>query len=515
MLWLALHLPWLALEALGPAPPPADGGDRPARAVVDRHRLCVVNAVAKAAGLGPGMSVASALALLPGLQLLPREPAREDAFVRLLAIAMGAYTPQLVTAPDAVLLEVSGSLRLFGGLRGLGLQMRRTLQRLGVRVRIGIAPTPGAALLFARLGGGPGGRPGRARSIAAAQGLLDALPLMPVMASLGLPERLAELMQGIGCQRVGEARALPRTGLQRRGGGPLLQALDRAYGDAPDPQPWFEPPRQFELSCELLHRADDAAMVVFAAQRLVQPLAGWLSRQWLAASRCTLWLLHERSRRQPQPPTPVRLAMGQPTRDAAQLIGLLRERLQRTALPSPVYGLRLQLDDAVALAGHDGRLMLHTGADGAALDDDPQAWAALVDRLSARLGPERVQRLALREDHRPERAAQALPAQGGAPPAAAPAPVAAPAPPGEPGFATRPGWLLAEPLPLAEHANRPVHGGPLVLRTRPERIEAGWFDGEPVCRDYHVAEGRDHRLRWVYRERRGAATHWYLHGLFG
>ena len=26
----------------------------------------------------------------------------------------------------------------------------------------------------------------------------------------------------------------------------------------------------------------------------------------------------------------------------------------------------------------------------------------------------------------------------------------------------------------------------------PERIEAGWFDGELVCRDYHVAEGRDH-----------------------
>ncbi|NBU50643.1 MAG: DNA polymerase Y family protein, partial [Betaproteobacteria bacterium] len=55
---------------------------------------------------------------------------------------------------------------------------------------------------------------------------------------------------------------------------------------------------------------------------------------------------------------------------------------------------------------------------------------------------------------------------------------------------------------------------PLVLRTRPERIEAGWFDGQPVCRDYHVAEGLDHRLCWVFRERRSPNQGWFLHGWF-
>jgi protein ImuB len=81
--------------------------------------------------------------------------------------------------------------------------------------------------------------------------------------------------------------------------------------------------------------------------------------------------------------------------------------------------------------------------------------------------------------------------------------------------APRPAWLLPEPLRLQEQAGHPLHGGPLTLRSRAERIEAGWFDGELVCRDYHVAEGRDHRLRWVFRERRGAVAQWYLHGLFG
>jgi protein ImuB len=57
-----------------------------------------------------------------------------------------------------------------------------------------------------------------------------------------------------------------------------------------------------------------------------------------------------------------------------------------------------------------------------------------------------------------------------------------------------------------------------VLHGGPERIEAGWFDGALVCRDYHVATGTDHRQRWVFRELRGThATQggWFLHGLFG
>ncbi|MFN6997771.1 MAG: DNA polymerase Y family protein, partial [Aquincola tertiaricarbonis] len=329
---------------------------------------------------------------------------------------------------------------------------------------------------------------------------------------------LGELLQGIGCQRLGQVRALPRTGLQRRGGGLLLLALDRAYGHAPDPQAWYEPPQQFELGCELMHRADDAAMLVFAAQRLVQPLAGWLQRQWLAAARCTLWLLHEGAGRQARPPTPVRLAVGDPTRDAAQLLLLLRERLQRTELPAPVYGLRLQLDEAVALAGHEGRLALVSGAGAGTEEADPQAFRALVDRLTARLGAEQVRKLAPCDDHRPERAFQPVPAQATATVAAVPSGSPAPA-----ALCTRPAWLLPQPLPLAEQAGRPVHGGPLLLRTRAERIESGWFDDELVCRDYHVAEGSDHRLRWVFRQRRMGdadtagepAAHWFLHGLFG
>ena len=527
MLWFALHLSALPLEALLAALPaaPHDPGrsSEPARCVVEQRRVLLACRQATAAGVQPGMSAASAAALLPGLQLLPRDAARETAFVERLALALARYTPALVIEPDGVLLEAGASLRLFGGARALARDVQATVRASGVQaMHLVAAPTAGAASLLARVAApGPAPRRGPATpGIAAAKDVaidpvidlvrawhqhtrqrLDALPLGAALAVWQLPARTADLLHGIGCRTLADVRALPRTGLQRRGGGELLQRLAQAYGEAPDPRPWFTPPPGFDLGLELLHRADDAAMLVFAAERLVQPLAGWLAQQWLAASRIALHLRHETSRHQALPDTVVRIGLGEPSREAKQIGLLLRERLQRTVLPAPVYALTLRLEEAVSHAGFEAALWRDPQRSG---DDDARG---LIDRLGARLGPERVQRLHLQADHRPERAMTAVPAN-----AAASGPTLIELPPSPP---PRPTWLLPEPLRLQEQAGRPLHGGPLTLRSRAERIEAGWFDGELVCRDYHVAEGRDHRLRWVFRERRGDVTQWYLHGLFG
>jgi len=483
MLWLALYLPWLPLEALNSLP------GRP-RCVIEQRRVLLATRAARDAGVDAGMSASTAASLAPQVQQLVRKPVREAEFVRALALALGRYTPQLVLQGDGVLLEVSASLRLFGGVRPLLQQLRQTVQAFGAHARIGVAPTATAATLLARVG-----RPQRALRLARTLRLLDELPLPAVLSVLQQDERLTELLQAIGCQTLAELRALPRAGVQRRGGRVLLHALDRAYGDAPDPQRWFEPPERFAMALELMHRADDAAQLVFAFQRLVHALAGWLSSQWLAASRLSLHLRHERGRGT-APDGELMIELGAPSRDAAQILTLLRERLQRFQLAAPVYAIELRLDEAVSSAGTAGQLLPDPG-------QQAQDFQALLDRLASRLGRERVLRLSTAADHRPERASVALSALE--PP---PSMQSTASPP-------RPVWLLPQPLRLVERGGLPVHGGALTLLSRAERIESGWFDGALVCRDYHVAEGPDHRLRWIYRER-GAAGEmaWYLHGLF-
>jgi protein ImuB len=52
--------------------------------------------------------------------------------------------------------------------------------------------------------------------------------------------------------------------------------------------------------------------------------------------------------------------------------------------------------------------------------------------------------------------------------------------------------------------------GDFTLLAGPERIEAGWWDGEDVVRDYFIARTRAASLAWIYRATEG----WFLHGLF-
>ncbi|UUX94012.1 hypothetical protein [Aquabacterium sp. J223] len=160
--------------------------------------------------------------------------------------------------------------------------------------------------------------------------------------------------------------------------------------------------------------------------------------------------------------------------------------------------------------------------------DEREGLTRLVERLQARLGPEQVVQLVLRPDHRVECETRQQPVQPAAPqrPPMGAAPGSAERLP-----PSRPAWLLPQPEPLATvrvatggMGGRPAplwHGRPLRLLSAPERIEAGWWDGLPVRRDYHVAEGEDGRLLWIFFDllakaegQGGGRGGWYLHGHF-
>lgn len=465
--------------------------------------LLGANRAARDGGVRPGQSVATALSRLPGLLVLPREPAREAALLGRLALATSALSPQLSLAPSGVLVEVQGSLRLFGGVRAVLHHAGRLARDSGVQARLACAPQAGAAWLLAtRATAGPR----RAVQAARCTRLLDRLPAEALSNLEALTPSQRELLDALGLHDLGSLRALPRAGLQRRFGPALARALDRSYGQAPEAHRWFSAPECFAVRCELQQRADDAATLCAAIETLLPALHGWLQRRWQAVVELELSLRHE-SGRTPPPDTRLQLRLSSPSRDMAQLALLWRERLARHVLAAPVYEIGLALTASAFHGGTAGELLPTPGRATA-------EQAALLDRLAARLGPDRVRQWQPVADHRPERAQQAVPA-GSAPLAALAAPDASPAPP-----PPRPAWLLATPQPLPTDAHGlPLHDGPLRLCTRAERIEAGWFDGTAVRRDYHVAEGRDHRLRWIYREHPtgapGAAGGWFLHGWFG
>jgi protein ImuB len=370
-------------------------------------------------------------------------------------------------AENALLLEIGGCLRLFGGLGALRGQVAQGLAEQDITACLAVAATPQAALWLAEGGGDR----------------LDAL-LIP---DLTWPPGVAEKLTRFGLRRLGELRRLTFSSLARRIGKPAATLIARAWGEAPDPRPDFVFPLRFEQEIELPAAVENAPALLFAARRLTAALAGWLRVRQAGLRECRLELVHG------QGATPLPLRFAEATRDGARFERVLRERLERLQLTAPVERLRLVVESVEALPGASGGLFDEGGA--------KEGMAALVERLRARLGEERVYGIAPVADHRPECATRQLPAGS---------PASSTTPP-------RPFWLLARPEPLAEIAGRPHRRGPLRLLVGPERIESGWWDHEEgvgdVRRDYFIALTQDECWAWVFRELK-APGGWFLHGRF-
>jgi len=166
-------------------------------------------------------------------------------------------------------------------------------------------------------------------------------------------------------------------------------------------------------------------------------------------------------------------------------------------------------------------------------EDGEAELARLVDRLSARLGGQRVRKLIAQDSHLPEITAASVPAQ------------AAGTDDGWTAFrrhrveaelSPRPLRLLARPEPIEALAEVP-DGPPLRFRWRralheviaadgPERIEGAWWSGHGgPARDYFRVEDRSGLRFWLFRAglyrealRDDAppapAPGWFMHGMF-
>lgn len=413
------------------------------------------------------------------------------------------FTPRVAVADEALVLEVSASLRLWGG-------RQRLLERLfGNPQPLSPAPwaqAPTSLKALALLRCAQDGRSAPAMKT-------DELPLHVLSAA---SEHLA-VLERIGCRTWGDLRRLPRAGLTRRFGADLLQALDRAYGDRPESCAWLQLPQEFDLRVELPALATSAAELMWSAQRLLSHMQVWLQARQRGVLALELeWTLDLRRLDGVALPSHEQLEIrtAQPTQDVAHLRRLLGEHLARTSLAAPVNQLRMRSLETVPWAGASRSLMPQDDAPGEALHQ-------FIERLSVRLGAGNVVVPSAHADHRPERMQSWQPARS-ADGASLLGNSRRRSRERLPADALYPQWLLPQPLRLDVRAEKPQFQGPLRLLAGPQRIETGWWDAGasgPAVRDYFVARSEQAGLLWIYRERlavpqEGAQVRWYLHGMY-
>lgn len=470
-------------------------------------RLCAVDGTAQAFGVVPGMTLADARALHPGLIVADMDEGADQHWLQRLAEHCIGWSPRVAVAPpDGITLDIAGSEHLFGGEAGLAAQAEETFTVIGMSVRMAVASTAQAAQVLARHARLP---------------IVDerqALRGLPVVA-LGLDEEALLALRRAGLKTIGDVAARSAVSIAARFGAGAVTALRRLLGEEQAPiDPLAQPePLHFErrFAEPVAHQASIAARFV----DLLCEAAGALEKRGLGGRRFVLTLFRSDGARQ-------RLAIetGLPTRDPAPVMRLFDERIAALADPlDPGFGydrITLFLPVTERVAARQPAL------DGSGQDDE--ALAALIDRLSTRLGPQALRRLAPRDSHIPEQAQFALPALDVRKPVCWPQP-----PAGEPPM--RPLFLFDPPQPvdvIAEVPDGPPHRfhwkrklHEVRLYEGPERIASEWWrrkgGEEPgkggLTRDYYRIEDVRGRRYWIFRHglyEEKADPRWYLHGLF-
>jgi len=471
------------------------------------RRLSAVSFEAAALGLHAGQKATDALALVPELATAEAEPEADAAALTELVDWCVRFSPAVAAdAPDGLFLDVTGVAHLWGGEAAMLADFRTRLAANGLPFRCAIADTPGAAWALVRFGedgaiAPPGG-----------QGPLLA-PLPP--AALRLETQTWAQIERLGLRRVGQIMELPRAPFGRRFGQAALTRLDQALGREKEaltfrrpPTPWFA-----RLAfAEPISAPEDMARVT---ADVAAKLCARLESESHGARRFELCF-----HRLDGKAMLLSIGLSLPGRDPVRIAKLFAPRLETV---DPGFGIEVVTMMAQAVEATSGRQVRLDSLRDAALED---GLAPLVDRLTNRLGPERVWRSVPVESRVPElAAARARPL--GAPAAEARAWDAR---------TPRPLRLFRRPEPVEAVIALTPDDPPTQFRWRgqvhrvhraegPERIGEEWWKGDigeastTHIRDYYRVEDADGGRFWLFRaglyEDPKIPPKWWLHGLFG
>lgn len=465
-------------------------------------RLVAVDPRAHALGIAAGLTLADARARVPELAAIEHDPAADQLLLERIADGCDRHTPMVaLDTPDALTLDITGAAP--AGEQALCDEIAQRLAGAGLHLRHALAGSPEAAQALARFQTSPA--PDEAAAV-------RRLPI----AALRLDEETETALRRAGLRTIADLAGRPSAPLAARFGAAATAALARLTG-ASDSRitPRRAPPALlFERRlAEPITRSDHALAILGA---LVGEAAAAMAERHQGGRRFAA-----RFFRSDGLAIDLAVETSLAVRDAAVVTRLFDERIDSLTDPiDPGFGfdmIRLAVPALAPLAPTQLRLEGGAVAEG--------ELAALIDRLSVRLGRGRFRRLRPQDTHIPEQAVLALPAVAAPPPAPAswPLPEA-----GEPPL--RPLHLFDPPQPIGVTAEVP-DGPPRQFRWRrmlhdvirfegPERIAAEWWrdGGAMLTRDYYRIEDARGRRFWVFRHGlfgdEKPDPGWYVHGLF-
>lgn len=483
--WLCLYFPRLGLDIVSRDQSQAN---KPI-VVTEKQRVYQCNALAQEMGVQPGQSMDTAFSLSDQVATSERQPDREIATLQHLAQWAYQFTPHVAIKTDhCLVLEISGSLKLFHGQDNLQQQILLGLKQQGYAVKLASHATPLGSMLLAK-------------ASAFQSSDLKTIEQAAVQ-FLQTDQKVINGLQQMGIQNLKQLLALPVSGINRRFGTYFGDYLERLTGSKPDPQKYISPEPKFYHSITFMHDVNNLAALTFPINRLLGELEDFLTQRQFWVSHFT-WHLSHRAHSDRHS---ISVQLAAPTNNIKMFLALTQLKLDQVKHIKEVDNIALSVSRFFPAGENAGDLFAGRGfQQQITMHANTEQQNQLLNMLNARLG-DVCFGLSEDNDHRPERAWKKVK-------------------PNSKDYwvsnqtdaikQPRPGFLLPTPKALNVVDDVPCLAGKLTLVKGPERIDFGWWDqpmNKPLARDYYIARQKQGGLLWIFKYL--SAERWYLHGIF-
>ncbi|MHA2937670.1 Y-family DNA polymerase [Vibrio sp. RC27] len=475
-LWLYLDFPYLQLDTLFSTQQEdtQTSNDEPL-AIVDGKNFSIVqaNQAALDQGIQIGMGMGSASAMCAHLQVHPYQPEIEQTQLSEIAQWLYLVTSDIVLfPPQGILLRVSNMLTLYQGLEHYWQCIEQHMQPWKLRYQFSCGFSPLSAMLLAKSGMNLLSE-NRSK-------FMEKLNHFPITAT-ELDHKQVDALRRVGVTKLSELFALPMADLARRFDINLVNYVGRLLGQFKHPLNFHYPPEKFSTDLELLYDIDNCQWLLKPLAILLKRLEQFLLLRNQVVYELELCLIQRANHQQTPPQKQVTFTSATGEYRADRWLTLAQLSLESLTLTQAVHHLQLNVIRSGEQPAHADDLF--SGTQGALQPLE------LISLLQAKLGKQAVSKVIMSNDPRPEKSSYFLDATQTITTS-------------ERSAQLRPSLLHSTPERLTKKVEL-IHG--------PERIVTGWWDGQPITRDYYIAYSNTGCWLWVFRD---VQKHWYLHGQF-
>ena len=460
-----------------------------------RMIITAANSRAENEGIGRGMVLADARAIVPDLQVLDDIPDLSEKLLKRLAEWCIRFSPFVaIDPPEGLILDATGCAHLWGGDSAYLEDIKNKLFQKGYEVRAAMADTLGVAWGMARYGNHPLDVPTGCH--------IEALLALPPEA-LRLEQEAVERLNKLGLLQIRQFIRMPRPTLRRRFGPHFIMRLDMATGQEMEILEPVVPPEPYQERLPCLEPIITAVGIEIALRQLLETLCRRFQQEQKGL-RAAIFKCYRVDGKIES----ITIGTHRPSHSVGHLLKLFEMKIQTI---EPALGIELFVLEAPKVEDslpEQGKMW----QGGRGLED--VLLSELIDRLAGKLGVEAIHRYIPDEHYWPERSYKPAPTLNGESDTSWPA------------DKQRPLHLLPKPERIVVTAPIPDYP-PMLFRHKgklhmilkadgPERIEQEWWLQEGQHRDYYRVENEDGNRYWLFRlgHYDDKVFQWFLHGYF-